>query len=101
MEEPSAEVASASVLSLFDKTQPVVEHTFEAPATVPEELKELYEEHRLKMSPDYRPWAPPTEPREVDEAMFRRTMRLKKGDRKNPMKNADIMPEKEVIEETW
>ena len=92
------QASDADLLAVFDETQQE-QHTFENPAQIPDELKELYEEHK-KLLGNYQEWKPPVIAEE-DEAVFQRAMRLRPKSRTNPNTNPDLMPQKEIVDEKW
>ena len=97
-QQQTEEQEVAALLSAFESTRPVEEHSFEAPAVIPDELREAYEEHKKKLG-DYTPWAPPVS-REEDELTFARINGIgRKSDRLSPAKNPELLPEKEIIKE--
>jgi len=72
--------------------------SFRNPLEMGPELAALYEEHKKQLSGVSGAYIPRTT-REEDEAMFARMGNLSKRDRRNPERNFDLMPEKQVVEE--
>jgi hypothetical protein len=72
--------------------------SFHNPLAIGPELAALYEEHKKRLAGVFGPYVPRTT-REEDEAMFARMGKLGKRDRRNPERNFDLMPEKQVVAE--
>lgn len=78
-----------------DEQQP---RSFDNPVPMGPDLSRMYEEHKKVLARVSGPYTPRTT-REEDELMFARIDKLGKRDRRNPERNYDLMPEKEIVEE--
>jgi hypothetical protein len=72
--------------------------SFDNPMPMGPELARIYEEHKKALAGVSGPYIPRTTPEE-DKAIFERMGELSKRVRKNPERNFDLMPEKQVVEE--